>query len=338
MRADRLLSIMLLLQLHRRMTARELAGRMEVSERTIQRDMEALSAAGVPVSAERGAGGGWALVEGYSTNLTGLNEAELQALFIAGPSKILADLHLGGASDAAFIKLLASLPDASRRGAEYVRQRIHVDVSGWGAEAEVFPHLQTLQDAVWRERKLRMVYERGSGDCVEAVERLVDPLGLVAKGSAWYLVAAVEGEPRSYRASRVKSASVTDEVCARPEGFDLAAFWEKSASVFKKTLPRYAARLRVRRSVVPRLRYAGRFARVELVGEPDAEGWVEVSMRFQFEAEACEYALSFGAEVEVLEPLELRRKVVEMAEAVIAFYAGRANGGSPTVREGVAKG
>jgi predicted DNA-binding transcriptional regulator YafY len=324
MRADRLLSIMLLLQLHRRMTARELAERMEVSERTIQRDMEALGAAGVPVTAERGAGGGWALVEGYRTNLTGLNEAEVQALFIAGPSKVLADLHLGGASDAAFIKLLASLPDATRRGAEYVRQRIHIDVSGWGAEAETFPHLRTLQDAVWRARRLRMVYERGSGDCVETVERVVDPLGLIAKGSAWYLVAAAHGEPRSYRASRVKSASIMDEACVRPEGFDLASFWEESASVFKKTLPRYAARLRVRRSVVPRLRYAGRFARVELVGEPDSEGWVEVSMRFQFEREACEYALSFGDEVEVIEPTELRGKVVEMAEAVIAFYAARA--------------
>jgi predicted DNA-binding transcriptional regulator YafY len=323
MRADRLLSIMLLLQLHRRMTARELAERMEVSERTIQRDMEALSAAGVPVTAERGAGGGWALVEGYSTNLTGLNEAEVQALFIAGPSNVLADLQLGKASDAAFIKLLASLPSVSRRGAEHVRQRMHVDVTGWGAEAETFPHLQTLQDAVWRERKLRIVYGRGSGDCEETVERLVDPLGLVAKGSAWYLVAAVEGEPRSYRVSRVKSASIMDEVCARPEGFDLAAFWEKSASVFKRNLPRYEATLRVRRSVVPRLRYAGRFARVERIGEPDAEGWVEVSMRFQFEGEACEYALSFGSEVEVVEPLELRGKVVEMAEGVIAFYAGK---------------
>lgn len=324
MRADRLLSIMLLLQLHRRMTARELAERMEVSERTIQRDMEALSAAGVPVTAERGAGGGWALVEGYRTNLTGLNEAEVQALFIAGPSKVLADLQLGKASDAAFIKLLASLPSVSRRGAEYVQERIHVDVSGWGAEAETFPHLHTLQDAIWRERKLHIVYGRGGEGYEETVERTVDPLGLVAKGSAWYLVAAAEGEPRSYRASRVKSASVMDEACVRPEGFDLAAFWEKSASVFKKSLPRYQATLRVRRAVLPRLRYAGRFARVERVGEPDSDGWVEVSMRFQFEGEACEYALSFGAQVEVVEPVELRGKVVEMAEGVIAFYAQRA--------------
>ncbi|MBC7929015.1 MAG: YafY family transcriptional regulator [Rubrivivax sp.] len=326
MRADRLLSIMLLLQLHRRMTARELAERMEVSERTIQRDMEALSAAGVPVTAERGAGGGWALVEGYRTNLTGLNEAEVQALFIAGPSKVLADLQLGKASDAAFIKLLASLPSVSRRGAEYVLERIHVDVSGWGAEAETVPHLSTLQDAIWRERKLRIVYGRGGEGYEEMVERTVDPLGLVAKGSAWYLVAAAHGEPRSYRASRVKSAELMDEACVRPEGFDLAAFWEKSASVFKMSLPRYRATLRVRRTILPRLRYAGRFARVERVGEPDMDGWVEVSMRFQFEAEACEYALSFGSQVEVVEPVELRGKVVEMAEGVIAFYAQRAAG------------
>src|ERR687883_21546 len=125
MRADRLVSIILLLQLHGRMTARGLARRLEVSERTIHRDMEALSAAGVPGLAERGAGGGWALVEGYKTNLTGLNEAEIQALALAGPSKVLEDLHLGQASEAAFIKLLAALPSISRRGAEYVRQRIH---------------------------------------------------------------------------------------------------------------------------------------------------------------------------------------------------------------------
>jgi predicted DNA-binding transcriptional regulator YafY len=307
------------------MTARELAVRLEVSERTIHRDMEALSAAGVPVLAERGAGGGWALVEGYRTNLTGLNEAEIQALALAGPSKVLEDLHLGKASEAAFIKLLAALPSISRRGAEYVRQRIHVDVTSWSAYAEDFPHLHTIQDAVWRERKLRMTYERGGDEC-GAVERLVDPLGLVAKGSTWYLVAAVEGEPRSYRVSRIQKAEITDEPCARPEGFDLAAFWEKSASVFKKNLPRYEARLRARKSVVPRLYYGGRFARVERVGEADEDGWVEVSMRFQFEGEACEYALSFGTEVEVVEPTSLREKVVEMAKGVIAFYAGRGAG------------
>src|SRR5205085_10567172 len=131
MRADRLVSILLLLQLHGRMTARGLAERLEVSERTIHRDMEALSAAGVPVVAERGAGGGWALVDGYRTNLTGLNGAEIQSLFTATPTRLLSDLSLDKASDAAHVKLLAALPEASRALAEYARQRIHVDAAGW---------------------------------------------------------------------------------------------------------------------------------------------------------------------------------------------------------------
>jgi predicted DNA-binding transcriptional regulator YafY len=240
----------------------------------------------------------------------------------AGPSKVLADLRLGQASEAAFIKLLAALPSVSRRGAEYVRQRIHVDVTSWSAYAETFPHLQTIQDAVWRERKLRIVYGRGDDDCNAAAARVVDPLGLVAKGSAWYMVAAVEGEPRSYRVSRIRSAEITDDPSVRPVGFDLAEFWESSASMFKKNLPRYEARLRAHKSVVPRLYYGGRFARVERVSEPDAEGRVEVSMRFQFEGEACEYALSFGTQVEVVEPKVLRERVVEMAKGVIDFYTG----------------
>ena len=322
MRADRLVSILLLLQLHGRMTARGLARRLEVSERTIHRDMEALSAAGVPVLAERGAGGGWALMDGYRTNLTGLNEAEIQALFLAGPSRLLADLRLDKASDAAHVKLLASLPSASRRGAEYVRQRIHVDVTSWVGGAESVPHLHTIQDAVWQGRRLRFTYGREE-EC-GASERLADPLGLVAKGSVWYLVAAVGGEVRSYRVSRVRSAELTDEPCVRPEGFDLAGFWEKASAEFKTQLPRYRATLRVRKEVVPRLPYGGRFARVERVGEADAEGWVEVSMRFQFEEEACEYALGFGTQVEVVEPPALRERVTRAAQEVVAFYAGQA--------------
>src|SRR5579871_117459 len=182
MRADRLLSIMLLLQVHRRMTASELARRLEVSERTIHRDMEALSAAGIPVTAQRGAGGGWLLLEGYRTNLTGLTNAEIQALFLTTPARLLADLGLGRASDAASIKLLAALPAVSRRGAEYARQRIHVDIAGWGQAEGSIPFLAALQDAIWQEYRVGIAYRRADG---AAVERVVDPLGLVAKGSIW---------------------------------------------------------------------------------------------------------------------------------------------------------
>src|SRR5215831_17768904 len=186
MRADRLISIMLLLQVRRQITARELARRLEVSERTIHRDMEALGMAGVPVVAERGTGGGWSLLEGYRTNLTGLTGTEMQALLLAKPSPLLADLGLRQAAEVALLKLLAALPAMSRRAAEYARQRLHVDGAGWHEAAEAVPFLLPIQEAIWQERKLRLTYQRGDG---ATVERLVDPLGLVAKGGVWYLAA-----------------------------------------------------------------------------------------------------------------------------------------------------
>ena len=317
MRADRLLSIMLLLQVHQRITARELATRLEVSERTIHRDMEALSASGVPVYAERGSSGGWLLMEEFRTNLTGLTRAEIQTLFLTRPSQILADLGLDKASDAAAIKLLAALPALSRDDAEYARQRIYVDTTSWNPTGEPFPLLQVIQQAVWRDRKLRFLYQRG--DC-GALERLADPLGLVAKGSVWYLVAAVEGEVRNYRISAIKDVEVLDEPCRRPKEFDLEAYWKASMDHFKASLPRFQARVRVRTTIFPRLRYAGRFARIEETASPDADGWQEVVLRFDTEEVACEYMLSFGPQLEVLEPPELRDKVIRMAQSVLDFY------------------
>src|SRR5215210_9043402 len=148
MRADRLLSIVLLLQAHHHLTSRELAGRLEVSERTIHRDMEALSFAGIPVVAERGTGGGWSLLGEYRTSLTGLNEAEIQSLFVTKPARLLADLNLEKAAEGALLKLLAALPSVYRRGAEYARQRIYVDVTGWQRTDEAVPLLHVLQDAI----------------------------------------------------------------------------------------------------------------------------------------------------------------------------------------------
>jgi predicted DNA-binding transcriptional regulator YafY len=318
MRADRLFTIVLLLQSERQLTARNLARRLEVSERTIHRDMEALSGAGIPVVAERGAGGGWSLLGNYRTNLTGLNEAEIQSLFVVKPSRLLADLKLERAAEGAFLKLLAAVPSIQRRGAEHARQRIYVDVTGWNRTEETVPLLHTLQEAVWQERKVLMTYARGECD---TVERTVDPLGLVAKGSVWYFVAAVEGEVRSYRVSRIQRAEIMDAASIRPADFDLAAFWEQSAAQFRAHLPRYRATVRVRREILSRLPYAGRFARIERTGEPDADGWVKVRLGFDAEEMACEYALSFGTQLEVLEPPALREKVVAAAQHVVAFYA-----------------
>jgi predicted DNA-binding transcriptional regulator YafY len=318
-RADRLLSILLLLQAHRRLTARELARRLEVSERTIHRDMEALSAAGFPVFAERGTGGGWMLVEGYRTNLTGLNKDEIQALFLTKPLRLLADLGLEKASDAAMLKLSAALPSAHRDDAEHARQRIHVDITGWNRVDEAVRFLPALQQAVWQDRKLKFTYQRGAG--CDVVERLADPLGLVAKGSVWYLVAVVDGDIRSYRVSRVLSAEPIGEPCNRPKGFDLAKYWEQSTVNFRAQLPQYRATVRAHPDVFPRMSLAGRFARIEHAYPPDSNGWIRVALRFDVEEMAVEYALSFGSKLEVLEPEALREKVIDAAKSVIAFYA-----------------
>jgi len=321
MRADRLLSVLLLLQVHRRLTARELAQRLEVSERTIHRDMEALSAAGFPVFAERGSGGGWMLVEGYRTNLTGLNKDEIQALFLTKPLRLLADLGLQKASDAALLKLSAALPSSHRDSAEQARQRIHIDMSGWNRSNESIEFLPAIQEAIWQERKIRLTYQRG-GEC-DPVERLVDPLGLVAKGSVWYLVSAVDGDLRSYRVSNISGIEKTGEPCVRPKGFDLSKFWEQSTASFKASLPEYQTTVRVAPDAYPFLRFAGRFARILQTDPPDADGWITVKLRFDVEEMAIGYTLSFGAKLEVLEPETLREKVIEEARNLIGFYEKR---------------
>jgi len=317
MRADRLVSILLLLQVNRRITARELAKRLEVSERTILRDMDALGSAGVPVISDRGNGGGWSLMEAYKTNLTGLNHSEIQALFLSKPTQLLSDLGLQQASEGALIKLLASLPSMSRRDAEYARQRIHIDTKGWRNSSEDVSALPLLQEAIWQERKLRFLYERAG---CETTERVADPLGLVAKGSVWYLVATVDGGQRTYRVSRVREPRLTEEPCTRPPDFDLATYWKQSAEEFQASLPRFYATVRIAPGTASWMSYPGRASRVERSDPPDENGWTTLHMRFDAEHEACQFALSFGPQAEVLEPETLRQKVIEAAHGICRLY------------------
>jgi predicted DNA-binding transcriptional regulator YafY len=313
MRADRLLSILLLLQVHRRIPARELAKRLEVSERTILRDMEALSGAGVPVVAERGSGGGWSLVESYQTKLTGLNAAEIQSLFLARPPRLMADLGLQLEADAAMIKLQASLPAGSRQHADFARQRILVDSRGWRDPAESVACLPVLLDALWRERQVRFLYSRVLG---ETGERIADPLGLVAKGSTWYLIARADEDPHTYRVSRIREAAILDQPAKRPARFDLAAYWEHSATEFRDKLPRYYATYLATPAVMRWVRYRGWRLEEETV-EGEA---VRVRLRFDAEEEALQFALSFGAQVVAIEPPELSAKVVAAARAIVERY------------------
>jgi len=313
MRADRLLSILLLLQVHRRVTARQLAKRLEVSERTILRDMDALSGTGVPVVAERGARGGWSLLDNYQTKLTGLSVAEIQSLFLARPPRLMADLGLKQEAEAALIKLQASLPAGARDEAEFARGRILIDTRGWRDPAESVAWLPVLLDALWRRRRVRFRYSRVLG---EASDRYGDPLGLVAKGSVWYLVANVEGESRTYRVSRISEAVSLDEPSERPAEFDLAAYWEQSAAEFREKLPRFHATFLASPEVMRWVRYRGWRLEEE---RPEGDR-IRVRLRFDVEEEAVQFALGFGRDIEVMEPHELRDKVLAGALAIVTRY------------------
>ncbi len=322
MRADRLLSILLLLQVQRRMTARELAARLEVSERTILRDMEALCVAGVPLVSERGCTGGWSLLEEYRTNLTGLNLTEVQALFLARPASIMTDLGLHHASEGAMIKLLAALPALARRDAEHMRKHIYLDAPGWRQQSDNVPCLSILHSAIWQERAVRFLYERHGG----YGERIASPLGLVAKGNAWYLVAAVEEQLRSYRVSRIRNAQILEQAAYCPDDFDLAAYWQQSSVAFKANLPRYHVEVRVAPDVLDYIQSAYRYIQIEPIDVPDEKGWAHVSIQFETEYEAATFLTGFGDQLEILAPTALRERVMEIARKTLVFYDHSSSG------------
>ena len=250
MRAARLVQVLLLLQARGRMTARQLADELEVSSRTIYRDLEALSGAGVPVYAERGAEGGYQLLDGYRTTLTGLTAKEAEALFLSGLPGPAAELGLATAVAAARRKVLAALPAGLREAAAMAQERIHLDASGWFRTPPEHPHLEALASAVWGCRRVSVVYRRGDGT---TVERLLAPLGLVLKAGAWYLVAEASGERRAYRVARILQADVTRATFSRPEDFDLARFWPTWVTDFAN---RWSTRRRLSSGSVPALRHS----------------------------------------------------------------------------------
>lgn len=317
MRADRLLNLLLLLQNRGKMSSRQLAELLEVSERTIVRDIEALSAAGIPVYAERGSRGGWVLADSYRTNLTGMRPEEIVSLLLANHNELLKDLGIQGDFQAAYQKLLAAAPAPIRQDAELIRERLHIDGAGWHASEEAFPWLSAVQEAVWAQRKLRIRYRKEEG----ITERIIHPLGLVAKRNVWYVAAEQEpdGELRTFRISRLEEASLLDETFMRPEGFDLAAYWEQSTTRFKSELPRYVARVRTTEAGLDRLRKE-RFIKVLQVENSDNQGQILAEVDLQTLDWACGVILRIGRDAEVLEPQELRERMISEAQAILALY------------------
>jgi predicted DNA-binding transcriptional regulator YafY len=319
MRASRLVSLMLLLQSRGRMTAAELAVELEVSERTIHRDVEALSASGVPIYADRGAHGGIRLVDGYRTRLTGMTGDEAEALFLAGIPGPAAELGLGTVVAAAQLKVLASLPMELRARASRLVERFHLDAGDWFRATQPVPYLGALSDAVWNATRITIEYDRDGGP----VRRVIEPLGLVLKAGIWYVVATTEGQFRTYRVSRVLDVEPGTERFERPPGFDLAGYWLDSTTAFERDVPRIDVVVRVRPDRVDRLRDAVGRAVLEAattLDDPDPEDWLRLRLRLDWPDEAPAVLLRAGRWIEVLDPPEVRARVASTARAIAERY------------------
>jgi predicted DNA-binding transcriptional regulator YafY len=307
----------LLLQSRGQLTAPELAEELEVSIRTVYRDVEALSAAGVPVYAEAGRGGGFRLVEGYRTRLTGLSAREAEALLLGGTPGPVGELGLGTVFAAAQAKLLAALPKDVADRAFLVRQRFHLDAAGWFRPSHVPAHLGPVATAVWEGHRLEIVYHHV--DAHDDARRVLDPLGLVLKAGVWYLVAGRDGETRTYRVSRIRSARALPEESARPAEFDLARYWADSVASFEVGASRVTVTLGATEGAIAVLRQRGYHAEPD--GPHDGGTMVRTSVSFEDLDNAARELVALGGTVEITDPPELRDRVLTTARGVVAVYS-----------------
>ncbi len=314
------MSLLLLLQTKGRMTAQALADELEVSVRTIYRDVDSLHAAGVPLYGDAGPSGGYQLLDGYRTRLTGLTEQEAESLFLAGLPGPAAELGLGDAVSAAQLKLMAALPSSMRDRASRMAERFHLDAPAWYYDPERSPFLEVVADAVWRGRLLEVDYRRWQAP--ERVTKVLRPLGLVLKAGRWYLVARGSSRISTYRVSQMQAVSVLDESFERPEGFDLAAHWAASLEDFQARQFTGEATIRLSpgawksfsSQVLPAVARAAEESAV------DDGGSVRVTIPIESIGHATGMLLRMGGEVEVLAPDELRAQVTAVVRQLASLY------------------
>jgi predicted DNA-binding transcriptional regulator YafY len=321
MRASRLLSILLSLQARGRLTALEMADELEVSERTIHRDIDELSAAGIPVIADRGRSGGFRLADGFRTQLTGLTESEAETLFLAGLPGPVAELGLADVMAVARNKLMAALPAGAR--AERVATRFHLDAAGWFRATDAVAPLPTIARAVWNERYLKFRY----GQSGEAALRKVGPLGLVLKAGIWYLVAQKGSSIRTYRVGKIADAEALDEPYARPPDFNLAASWARSSREYELASYTDSAAIRLSprgRSLLDLLGPYVVEAAARTASKPDKLGWIRCTIPIESAAHGMGELMRLGVEVEVLSPPALRAQLEDALRNTLRLYSKRA--------------
>jgi predicted DNA-binding transcriptional regulator YafY len=321
MRASRLLSVLLLLQTRGRMTAAQLSAELEVSVRTVYRDVESLAAAGVPIYGDAGRDGGYQLLAGYRTRLTGLTADEAEVLFLSGLQQPVAELGLGAALAAAQLKLKAALPPPLRERAERIRQRFHLDAPSWYGRPDDTTHLSAVADAVWSRQSLRMRYRRWTAPT--DVTRTVDPLGVVLKAGRWYLVARCGAAVRTYRVAQILDLEALDCRFDRPEHFDLAEHWHAYVADFEVRRHRGEAVVRLSPRALNRLAELDQTvsgAARRTAGEPGPDGWVTARVPVETVEHAVGELLRLGPEIEVLAPPQLRARLADAVARLSELY------------------
>jgi predicted DNA-binding transcriptional regulator YafY len=320
MRASRLVSILLLLQARGRLTAAQLAAELEVSIRTIYRDVESLHAAGIPLYGDAGHRGGYELLHGYRTRLTGMSADEARALSLSGLPGPAAELGLGSVLAAAQLKVRAALPPALAEQVGQVQSRFHLDASGWYAQAGEVPFLPAVAEAVWRSRGLEVRYRRWKAPT--DVDRVLEPYGLVLKAGRWYLVAghpAPKSAPRTYRVDQILDLRELADEFTIPDSFNLAAYWQSYKTDFLDRLYQRDATVRLAPAATERLSGPAAEA-VTQTGTPEPGGWIRAVLPIESLDHACATFLALGPDIEVLEPPELRARLAAAARATAALY------------------
>jgi predicted DNA-binding transcriptional regulator YafY len=321
MRASRLLSLLLLLQTRGRMTAQQLAEELEVSVRTVYRDVDALHEAGVPLYGDAGPAGGYQLLDGYRTRLTGLTAAEAETLFLAGLPGPAAELGLGSVLAAAQLKLRAALPASLRDNADRLSERFYLDAPGWYRSTAEVPYLPLVASAVWERQLIQIRYQRWKAPT--DVTRMLAPHGLVLKAGTWYVVARCDGELRTYRVDQITDAALCDAGFDATPGFDLGSWWRSYLDDFQQRLHTGYALIRISPAAADRARgllSAAVAAAVLTGGTTEPDGWVRARVPIESDSQALADFIRLGADIEILEPAELREEAARTARAMAALY------------------
>lgn len=315
MRADRLISILMLLQIHKKLTASELSERLEVSVRTIYRDIDTLSGIGVPIVADKGINGGIKLIGNYKTSITGINKNELFSLFLPTGDKILEDLGIEKLKDSTILKILGETSSEDLREFENLQNYIYIDMNTWNEPNTMLNTdiLSLLQNSIWNSKSLKIIYRKTA----EVKEVELNPLGLVCKRGTWYLVAINNHIIKTYKVTSIESALLMPNAFTRPDNFNLKSYWIDSTKNFKSLIPKYTFTFKVNPKVLNNIKERPFITISETLHKDD-----DIYLKIKFDSlwQGVEFAFGYGKSIEIIEPMEAISEIKRKAEEVLELY------------------